>query len=199
MRLYSFLSQDLSVIKKKLNVYIQKKNKYGDNILHNLIHYNISLPKIKYIFEFCNLHCKSLLLEKNDDGQTFLEFLNNYKINHLNVVKYILEFYSLNFPFIFLEKDNYRSTFEYLLYSPSLSEVKFILKFYILNFPFVFLEKNEHGVNVFYKLSFRDSCYLKYWDPCVVKHSSKFCVLNFPEISKRTNNFILPLLMEIQN
>jgi len=183
-----FLNQDLSVIKKELNLYILKRDKYGDSILYDLIFYNISLPKIKYIFKFCNLHCKSLFLEKNNYGSTFRRLVC-YPYSHL--VKYILKFYSLNFPFIFLEKDIHGSIIRYLLRYPYFYVAKFAFKFYILNFPFLFLEKDKRGNNVFYDLSLAGFC--------VVKYSSKFCYLNFPEISLSTNNFILPLLMEIQN
>jgi len=144
-----FLSRDLSVIKKELNVEILKrKNNCGDTILHYLFWFlsNPSLEKIKYTLKYC---CKK-------------------------------------YPSLFLEKNNYESTILHNLFynNHSLETIKYVFDYCIKNYPYLFLEKNIDGDTILYNLG---------------KNGLKFLKYNFPEISENTNNFILPLMIEIQN
>jgi len=160
-----FLSQDLSVIKKKLNAdTIKQKDESGNNILNYLVSQD-SLPVIKYVFKFCILNCRSLFLEKNNRGVTILDYLFSY--------------------------DGYGRIVYYSV-SKVLSKIKYVLKFYTLNFPFFILKIHYNGRTVKGLLICNDFlprliCLMKFYS------------FNFPEMSNRTNNFILPLMMEIQN
>jgi len=99
-----------------------------------------------------------------------------------------LNFYKNNFPNAFFIKERYGFTFfdGIGLNSSKLTE-KYLLKFLISYFPFLFLEKkfNKRFKNM--------------GSSCAGRNTLFFCTFNFPEISNRTNNFILPLIMEIQN
>jgi len=156
MNLETFLNQDLSVIKKELNLDILKKKDDEDEsiILHELFWYRSSLPKVKYIFRFCKKHYPSLFFEKNDLNKKYLVVSLYFHPRYLCVIKYVLKFSILNFPYLFLEKDEYGHTCYDCFDPDTLSIEKYVLKFFSLNFP---------------------------------------------EISYSTNNFILPLTIEIQN
>jgi len=75
------------------------------------------------------------------------------------------------------------------IYNISFSKVKYIFMFYMNNHPYEFLKINSdhlipaETIKMFY----------------IQQYKLKFFDFNFPEISKRTNNFIFPLLIEIQN
>jgi len=124
-------------------------------------------------------------------GHTILHELL-YGCHHLKTIKYILKFYILNCKSLFLEKCNNRSTILHLLpCNNNNPAVNYILKFFILNFPYLFLEKNNCGSTIY-----SINVYHKHEPSAVI---SKFLSCNFPEISLITNNFILPLMMEMQN
>jgi len=186
-----FLNQDLSVIKQELNLELLKQKHHGNTILDYLVEDN-SLSKVKYIFEFCNYKCPFLFLEKNNGGRTFLHYLI-YCNNFLHIIKYLFKFSKCRFPSLFLEKDNFGYTILHYLNFETFCNAKIILKFCILHYPYLFLEKNMYGNTFFSGLFYRNSFSSK------VKYIINFCSLNYPEISRTTNNFILPLFMEIQN
>jgi len=141
-----FLSQDLSIIKKELNVDILKrKDDIGNTILHYLFCYTRSLHITKYVIKYCCKKYPSLILEKNGLGRTILH---------------------------------------YLFYYNSLEKIKYVLKYCCKKYPSLCLKKDKDGKTIIYSLGPNGPKFLKY---------------NFPEISIHTNNFILPLTMEIQN
>jgi len=82
----TFLSQDLSVIKKELNSYILKREN-GNNIFFNLFYYNCSLEKIKYVLKYCYEKYTSLILEINNYGNTILCYSGENE-NCSNFLKY---------------------------------------------------------------------------------------------------------------
>jgi len=85
----------------------------------------------------------------------------------------------------------------------SLSKLKYIFKFCIRNLPFVLLDKGTFDYFVNY-CSSPDTVFIYYSNKnlyCVygIIYILNYFKYNFPEMSRKTNNFILPLLMEIQN
>jgi len=115
----------------------------------------------------------------------------------LKTIKLIFKFYKKKIPSLFLQKDKDGDSLlpRYLLFSTSdftKDIFKYILKFWILYFPSLFTEK----INV-------SKCHLNPKSQRFVCISRKYLInffkYNFPETSKNTNNFILPLLMDIQN
>jgi len=163
MNFARFLEQDLSVIKKELNIDILKqKDKTRVSLLYVTLKYNRSLKKLKYILKFCILNCKTLFLEK-------------FPYHSENTILHEIP----------------------TLYKP-LTTSKYILKFFILNFPFIFLEKTNRGHTLNdINLPYINSAMFTY--DASAHYTYKFHIYNFPELSYRTNIFILPLLIEMQN
>jgi len=226
----TFLRQDLSIIKKELNLEIVKcRSKYGKTILHELFSYSSTLPEIKYIFNFCKNNLPSLFLEKDhEEYDTILTYMLIKDIA-LSKVKYVFKFCTLNFPTLFLKVNRYQDTVLHELFYHPLSMVKYGLNFFKKNHPILFLTKNrkyeifleclfdlysdlpkieyaikfliKHFPFLFLQKHVKNIrlhlMYEKY--DCEVLYLYKFYKYNFPEKSKRKNNFILPLMMEIQN
>jgi len=74
----------------------------------------------------------------------------------------------------------------------SLCKLKYIFKFCIRNLPFVFLDKDTFD----YFVDYHDEYYETIIENTYILDFYKY---NFPEVSYSTNNFILPLTMEIEN
>jgi len=170
MNITNFLERDLSKIKKELTTDIIKKEYRGFNILA--------------FYDFC----KDLL-----------------------ILKYLLKFCKINFPEIFL-KSYYTilSVFCSHAYKRPVEtpKAKYILKFSIQNFPYSFLKKyyEQDIVDIFefdhngYVIYRKINIYLYTGgnrEKVINRYVLEFLDYNFPEISLRTNNFILPLMMEI--
>jgi len=135
------------------------------------------------------------LKQKDDNGYTIIVDLFYYS-NSLKLVKYVFKFCKIYQKTLFLEKSNFNNTILNHLFScshDSVSVTKYVFKFCILNCPYLFLQKNFIG-----KIFLSILIYSRYITP-KIKYGLKFSSLNFPEISIHTNNFILPLMMEIQN
>jgi len=129
-----------------------------------------------------------LIKQKDDYGNILLHYVNgdDFAAPGSPIIKYILKFYKRNNPSLVFLKNNDGHTI--INWIPPYHSIKFVYKFCILYFPYVLLELRltpfeynffGHLIHIKYVIN-----YLKY---------------NFPEMSRRTNNFILPLLMEIQN
>jgi len=118
-------------------------------------------------------------------------------VNPLEKVKYVFKFCKKHHPILFLEDGVNQNTFLNYLYYYNfdyLDLTKYVFKFCIQNFPSLFSRKNEDGYIIFSPL--------RYYDASVggiPKYMVDFTTLNFPEHSRITNNFIFPLMMEIQN
>jgi len=223
MDIEDFLCQKLKTIKKKINIDIINQKIDGDNILQLLFYQSLSkikfifeycylnqkslflekdentilhivstyeFAKIKYVFDFCEVKIPSLILEKNDVAATFLHCLFGSNSSK-KAIKYGLKICK-KYPSLILEKTNFGDTIFSIINSKlcSLTIAKYHFKFFIYRCPFLFLEDLNEEI--------MSSYYMKFDYP-VNRYIVKFCSYNFPEISLRTNNFILPLLMEIQN
>jgi len=168
------------------------KDIYGITCLNYLIIRKQKLYIIKYVLNFFNLNYPSLFLEKNDFAGSIINYLFDWKVPFRRL-KYVLKFFKTHFPTMLLEKaidDNNPLT---ITRRKDLIQLKYIYNFYMRNFPFSFLEKNINGTLLQYRFNFENHNLIS------KEHAYKFCKYNFPEISLSTNNFILPLMMEIQN
>jgi len=129
-----------------------------------------------------------IIKQKGYFNNTILHYLTDY--HHYNfsfsTIKHVLKFCIINRPSLFFEKNlKGYNAFDIILRLEYVSRIsKTILKISTLHYPY-FIFKIFNYSRVIHRNHFL--------------YEKKFCLLNFPEISIRTNNFILPLMMEIQN
>jgi len=135
---------------------------------------------------------------KDSLGRNVLQFLLFFRIE-LKTTKRVFRFCKKHNPKLFLQKDKAgNSLLDYLLCILNYKKdiIKYILNFCILHFPFLFLEKKGNDGHTFFSIIARYKGTLNITNFMVIYN---FAYQNFPEISNSTNNFILPLMMEIQN
>jgi len=144
----------------------------------------------KFLFRDLSVIKKKLNVEilkhKDKYGNTILNYLFWYN-SSLEKIKYVFVYCCKNYPSLVLEKNNYGYTILHYLfwYNSSLEKIKYVFVYCCKNYPSLVLEKNNYGYTILqYLRTKKDFNFLKY---------------NFPELSIDTNNFILPLMMEIQN
>jgi len=144
------------------------------------------------------------ILKIKTEGLTIFAYYSYCR--DLSVLKYLLKFCKINFPEIFLEGHTILSLLcSNAIMFPLIKPVaKYILNFSIKNVPYSFLEKwteedFDHNDEIVYRkydlYSYTGGNDVTSFNYYILK----FLDYNFPEISFKTKNFILPLLMEIQN
>jgi len=183
--MFDFLKRNLSTLKKGLNINtIYEVNKYGTrsvNIFNELFSYNFDLKKVKYVFKFLKNNCPSIFLE-DEKGKSVLDYLMHKNYLDIEIIKYVYGFCRKYYPSLFLEKYNM-----YTLIMRPEPLGRYYFKFLIKHYPYIMIKKHrivtEH--NLYYNITFY--------------YSYDFYHYDFPEVSGSTNNFILPLMMEIQN
>jgi len=190
MNIEEFLQQDLKIVKRDLNTKIIESKCWSQTILHDLCALHEKINKVKYIFEFCKENLPALFLEKDNSKSTFLH--NVFLWPRLKVLKYIFKFCLTHFPTLFLEKNVENISLFGYSYHIDIYNLKYVLKFFIRNFPFLFFEKDDLGHTLFNCSIDCENIPNRHW-------IFNFYTLNFPECSIKTNNFILPLMMEMQN
>jgi len=167
------------------------------NIIRKLIETN-KLFLIKYNFEFLIKIHPGYFLDTDNNGKIFDPlFLSKRKLK-FNVFKYVIDFYGENFPIIFsspLLINNFMMNYLKVI---NLRSIKYFLKFLTKSCPCVFLLKILKYLLAFFFKNRHNFSVLGALTPSI-KYFFKFIDCNFPEISNSTNNFILPLMMEIQN
>jgi len=198
--MFKFLKEDLRVVKKELNLELLKeKDEDGYILLQCLFYYTNSLDVVKYVFKMYKLHFPELFSKKDNFGRTIIDklfFYNNYK--SLPIIKYALNFFKKHYHNLFIEKYNEREKILYYSYSflnciltnSRQLSLKYVFNFYMRNFPSFFLILKAFIIDY---SSFSLNYIILY------EIISTFYKYNFPEKSVNTNNFILPLMMEIQN
>jgi len=176
--------------------YFLEKTFESETILHYLTKFNTSLSVVKYVFKFYKENYPNYFLEKDFLGTSILYSVFRIHAKCLPVIKYVFNFHKKHFPSLFLEKTNFAGN--NILHSMSLSceisplSINFIINFLIKFYPYLFLIEDRRGRNILRFLSCR-------YDFHSISKEIAILVYNFPEISRYTNNFILPLLIEIQN
>jgi len=171
---------------------INYKNIHGETILHHLIRYDHPLPVIKLNFEYYLKHCPGIFYEESRNFNTlFIEAFHDY--GHygcdFRTLKYIIEFYKKNFPEEFMCMSPLTHSISYL----SLRYIKYLFKIYIKTCPYSFIKDKK------YFKEFKHDHFSIIHESEIIKCVLKFLNYNYPEIVDSTNNFILPLMMEIQN
>jgi len=209
-------SKSLPVIKYVFNFilinwpcFFFERSGSGQTILSTLVvvTYNGKhLEIIKYVLSFCKKNFETIFFQKDkiftwgEYSHKIIEktFLHNLCYSPMNTVKYVLNFCAKNYNSLFLEDVRKRRICIPSITSFSDDTAKYTLKFFIIRRPFMFLYKNNSlsSQNTFNSIV---SYYTKRNETSRGKNIIKFCTLNFPEISIKTNNFILPLMLEIQN
>jgi len=185
--------------KHRPNLFLEKDD-YQNTFLQCLTNADVNEDVVKFVLKFCRKHYPTLFLEKNIEGTTFLEYVefdleDKYRIKFLKInfykIKYIFKFCKKHYPELFLEKEILNKLTDFYR-SQSLISTKYVFKFYIKNFPFLFIY-------------FKPILLPIWWHTNLIvvqaycNYINKFLTQNFPERSNITNNFIVPLMMEIQN
>jgi len=192
--MFEFLKKNLNFVKEVLYVdLLKEKDKYGNIILHNLFYYTNSLDVVKYVFKMYKLHFPELFLKKDYKGPLVINNLLFYN-NSLSTLIYVLNFFKKHYPILFFKKQIRNNSFNYnRMFHTTHDPKKFLkcfLKFYIINFPFL-------SLNLRFSRNLMTNIPSGY--DILKKNINLFYKYNFPEKSRFTNNFILPLIMEIQN